>query len=105
MRLFAIIYILFWTGPITVRIGQVVNYDNRVMRIVGILGISLQGFANAIVWMSYPHITRVSYMPLTKESSILSLVFDTQIGDQKTVPRLAKSKAKSNEKCFLLETT
>jgi hypothetical protein len=66
MRLFAIVYILFWTGPITVRIGQVVNYDNRVMRIVGILGISLQGFANAIVWMSYPHITRVSYLPLRK---------------------------------------
>ena len=56
MRIFVIVFLFCWTGPIVYRVAQFFNINNKALTYWGAIATSGQGFANALVWLTHPRI-------------------------------------------------
>eukprot|EP01097_Dermamoeba_algensis_P009958 TRINITY_DN7180_c0_g1_i1.p1 TRINITY_DN7180_c0_g1~~TRINITY_DN7180_c0_g1_i1.p1 ORF type:complete len:705 (-),score=151.69 TRINITY_DN7180_c0_g1_i1:190-2004(-) len=54
MMIFSLVFIICWSMPLAHRMSLFVNKDNRTLRYLEAIGITIQGFLNALVWLTNP---------------------------------------------------
>lgn len=55
-QIFVLVFIFCWLGPVTYRITQFFNIQNKAFTYWAAIAVSGQGFANALVWLTHPRI-------------------------------------------------
>ncbi|KAM9967453.1 hypothetical protein ACTFIW_001537 [Dictyostelium discoideum] len=78
MSTYTLVFILCWAGPLAHRISQIAGHHDApnqasVLMFFDAIGVSIQGFMNALIWITNPSILRgfldniMKYLPFSKK--------------------------------------